>query len=150
MPCCARTALRVTPLRHRTRLGRHQARHARHGGLLSHPERELASRPLRQIHQAPLRTGHQEPEPLHQVAGSAVGMDRPNGRVTSLVTGQHGRQMSASSPKYQLLHYARMSAINETTPTHAQSHGSDHLSLVSSFGADNEEQKQFAKFQGRR
>lgn len=54
------------------------------------------------------------------------------------------------SPKYQLLHYARMSAINETTPTHAQSHGSDHLSLVSSFGADNEEQKQFAKFQGRR
>ena len=54
------------------------------------------------------------------------------------------------SPKYQLLHYARMSAINQTTPTHAQSHGSDHLSLVSSFGADNEEQKQFAKFQGRR
>ena len=54
------------------------------------------------------------------------------------------------SPKYQLLHYARMSAINDTTPTHAQSHGSDHLSLVSSFGADNEEQKQFAKFQGRR
>ena len=77
-------------------------------------------------------------------------MDRPNGRVTSLVTGQHGRQMSALSPKYQLLHYARMSAINDTTPTHAQSHGSDHLSLVSSFGADNEEQKQFAKFQGRR
>lgn len=57
---------------------------------------------------------------------------------------------STWSPKYQLLHYARMSAINDTTPTHAQSHGSDHLSLVSSFGADNEEQKQFAKFQGRR
>lgn len=57
---------------------------------------------------------------------------------------------TASSPKYQLLHYARMSAINDTTPTHAQSHGSDHLSLVSSFGADNEEQKQFAKFQGHR
>ena len=58
--------------------------------------------------------------------------------------------MTALSPKYQLLHYARMSAINDTTPTHAQSHGSDHLSLVSSFGADNEEQIQFAKFQGRR
>ena len=60
------------------------------------------------------------------------------------------QRRSTWSPKYQLQHYARMSAINLTTATHAQSHGSDHLSLVSSFGADNEGQKQFAKFQGRR
>jgi hypothetical protein len=45
---------------------------------------------------------------------------------------------------------SRLRRCLHTTPTHAQSHGSDHLSLVSSFGADNEEQKQFAKFQGRR
>jgi len=60
------------------------------------------------------------------------------------------RRMATSSPESLMLRDGQMSVTDLTTSACAPSHGSDHLSLVSSFGADIEGQKQFLIFQGHR